>query len=92
MLDTPITAFTAIESWHPSGWSPVYDAVSSPRHLVGFTTLQCGIDRFMMTEAAGDEGDAIAILGHARVALAGEYNGWVVEIGDYRDLPGFWEL
>lgn len=92
MLDAPSAAFTDFDSWHPSGWSPVYDQVSSRRHLVGFTTLQCGLDRLMIGQETGDGDGAFTIVGQARVALAGPFNSWVVETGDYRALPGFWGL
>ena len=93
MLDTPFPAdFTAFDSWHPSGWSPVYDRVSSRRHLVGVTTLQCGLDRFMIGQETGDADGSFVIVGQARVALAGAFNAWVVETGDHRALPGFWAL
>ena len=42
--------FTDIESWHPSGWSPVYDRLTSRQHLVGFITLQYGINRLVIDE------------------------------------------
>ena len=92
MLDAPSAAFTDFDSWHPSGWSPVYDQVTSRRHLVGFTTLQCGLDRLMIGQETGGDDGAFTIVGQARVALAGPFNSWVVERGDYRALPGFWGL
>ncbi|MDO8973228.1 hypothetical protein [Reyranella sp.] len=92
MLDTPSTDFTDFDSWHPSGWSPVYDRVTSLRHLVGFTTQQCRLVRLMIAQETGDEDGAFAIVGEARVALAGEFDSWVVETGDYHVLPGFWAL
>jgi len=93
MLDASSPAdFTDFDLWHPSGWSPVYDRVTSQRHLVGFTTLQCGVNRLVIGQETGDELGSFAIVGEARVALAGAFNGWVVETGDYRDLPGFWPL
>lgn len=92
MLDAPSAAFTDFDSWHPSGWSPVYDRVTSRRHLVGFTTLQCGLDRLMIGQETEGEDSAFTIVGQARVALAGAFNSWVVETGDYRALPGFWAL
>ena len=54
MTDLPSAAFTDFDSWHPSGWSPVYDQVTSRRHLVGFTTLQCGLDRLLIAQETGD--------------------------------------
>lgn len=92
MLDAPSADFTEFDSWHPSGWSPVYDGVTSLRHLVGFTTQQCGVDRLMIGRETGDPDDAFTIVAQARVALAGTFNSWVVESGDYRALPGFWPL
>ena len=93
MLDTPFpTDFTDSDSWHPSGWSPVYDRLTSRRHLVGFTTLQCGVDRLVIGQETGDQLGTFLIAGEARVALAGAFNGWVVVNGDYRHLPGFWAL
>jgi hypothetical protein len=32
--------FTDFDSWHPSGWSPVYDEPTSLRQLIGFATQQ----------------------------------------------------
>lgn len=92
MLDAPSAAFTNFDSWHPSGWSPVYDRVTSLRHLVGFTTQQCGLARLKVAQETGDEDGAFTIVAQARVALAGTFNSWVVETGDYRALPGFWAL
>jgi len=92
MLDAPSADFTDFDSWHPSGWSPVYDRATSRRHLVGFTTLQCGLDRLMIGQETDDSDGSFVIVGQARVALAGAFNGWVVESGDYRALPGFWAL
>ena len=48
MLDPPPSNFNDFDSWHPSRWSPVYDRTTSRRHLVGCTTLQCGLDRLMI--------------------------------------------
>jgi hypothetical protein len=92
MLGAPSAVLTDCDSWHPSGWSPVYDRVTSRLHLVGFTTLQCGLDRLRMGQEMGGEDGAFTIVGQARVALAGPFNCWVVETGDYRALPGFWAL
>lgn len=92
MLVAPSAHFTDFDSWHPSGWSPVYDGVTSLRHLVGFTPQQCGIDRLMVGQETGDPDGAFMIVAQARVALAGAFNSWVVESGDYRALPGFWAL
>lgn len=66
--------------------------MTSRLHLVGFTTLQCGLDRLMIGQEMGGEDGAFTIVGQARVALAGPFNCWVVETGDYRALPGFWAL
>jgi hypothetical protein len=46
----------------------------------------------MIRQETRDGNGAFTIVGQARVALAGAFNGWVVETGDYRVLPGFWGL
>lgn len=80
--------------WHPSGWSPVYDGVSSVRHLVGFTTLQVRVDEFRMSRPAErqDIPGAFVFTGRAKRVLRSEFYGWVVENGDWRDMPDFWAV
>lgn len=88
---TPFPAdFTDLTSWHPSGWSPVHDRLASRRHLVGFTTLQCGVDRLVIGQETDHEFGSFVIADEARVAPAGSFNGRFVETGDCRHLPGFW--
>jgi len=78
--------------WHPTGWSPVFDGTSIPSRLVGFTTLKSPVPRFMMSRP-GSRGDgAFHLTGEARRVLRGEFYGWVVESGDWRDMPDFWLL
>lgn len=77
--------------WHPSGWSPVYDgAVASPCHLVGFTTLQLPIELFRMSRPSGRDDGSFFIGGEARRVLKGEFFGWIVPDGDWREMPDFW--
>lgn len=77
--------------WHPSGWSPVFDGVSSIRHLVGFTTLELPVDRFRMSRVLERDLDgAFALTGEARRILAGTFYGFVVVDGDWHDMPDFW--
>lgn len=92
MLDAPSAAFTDFDSWHPSGWFPFYDCVTSRRHLAGFTTLQRGLDRLMIGQETEGEDSAFTIVGQARVAPGKAFNSWVVETRDYSALPGFWAL
>jgi hypothetical protein len=92
VLNTLSADFTDFDLWHPSGWSPVYDGVTSRRHLVGFTSQQCGLARLKVAQETGGEDGAFTIVAEARVALAGAFNSWVIETGDYRALPGFWAL
>lgn len=77
--------------WHPSGWSPVYDGpVASPRQLVGFTTLQAPVERFIISLPSGREDGVMLLAGEARRVLRGAFYGWVVTDGDWRGMPDFW--
>ena len=81
------------ELWHPSGWSPVYaGAIDSPRHLVGFTTLQVPVDRFVMTRPHTTIEGAFVMGGEARRVLRGDFYGWTVPDGDWSNMPDFWAI
>ena len=82
------------ELWHPSGWSPVYDGLPTTTRLVGFTNLQTPVRRFLISRpgATEDPDGAFVINGEARRLLGRHFYCWVVETGDYGDMPGFWPL
>lgn len=79
--------------WHPSGWSPVYDRYLTHERLVGFTSLQAGVDQFRMSRpnTSSDRG-VFFLTGAARRILHGAYFCWVVEDGDPREMPDFWPI
>ncbi len=81
ILHVPSADFTDADSWHPSGCSPAYDRVTSRRRH--------GRLHHPIEQETGGENGAFTIVGQARFALAGPFNGWIVETGDYRALPGF---
>lgn len=83
--------------WHPSGWSAVYDGLSIPSRLAGFTTLQLEIPTFLITREHDDpaerEHGIFLSCGWARRQLVGDFYAWVVEDqGAHRYMPDFWAV
>lgn len=61
---------------------------------MGFTTLQARADVFRMGRPAGHKNipDAFVFTGSAKRVLRGEFYGWIVVSGDWRDMPDFWSI
>lgn len=94
--------------WHPSGWSPVFDAYNE---LVGFTRLQIAVEKFFMSRAVvprwGEIGEpqnkydigTMQLLGQATRVTRKRPDGtrfYAYRIfpgdGDPRDMPSYFPI
>lgn len=78
-----------IDCWHPSGWSPVFDA---RMNFVGFTNLKSSEEYFEIPEALDGE----RLFAGFALRMIGKVNGfpphwayWVTD-GNPADMPGLW--
>ena len=62
--------------WHPSGFSPVFigfGGSTAPLYMMGFTTLQCPVRRYMLSRSKDnpEHGKVMELYGEARRVVVG---------------------